>query len=177
MPNYPSEWIDTIRQHFGDVGLIGINQNKTPLYNGQLPSDFRPTKDNLEYWLHNPQTAAFGFYLEANDLAVIDVDAPELYPLFQDIETYTTQTRSGGYHLYFKLNKPTEQRRRIAKYMGWDIDLLEKGRIDYGHGYSIIKDAPPLEIKEIDPFLTRLPKKTSPQTNDVEDFKRRIDIK
>jgi hypothetical protein len=169
------DWLKTIIKRIGDVGVIGVNQNKVPLYAGFLPPTFKPTKADIVGWLQNPQLAAFGFYIETAGLTIIDIDEPELYKYFADIKTYTVKTRSGGYHLYFKTDKTLEDRTRRNKYNGWNVDLLEKGRIDFGKDYVVIKDLPILDEPNPERFLERLPKKPE-RPIDMEELKAKVSI-
>lgn len=60
------------------------------------------TKDRSVWFKYPDVPERYGVLLEVNNLLVIDIDKPELISIDAFPPTFTVQTGSGGFHLYYK---------------------------------------------------------------------------
>lgn len=93
--------------------IIPVGSNKTPLVSWKEYQDRLPTEEEVIQWWGSADGTTVGEYHDAgigivtgkvSGLTVVDIDVKEepvtdrgVFPL-----TYTVQTRSGGYHLYYE---------------------------------------------------------------------------
>jgi len=161
---------------------------KKPLFSWKHLQERKPSREEIENWKlfdFNRIGVICGKISGRDDLSleVIDVDAPEYFEFFKDIETRIHKTPGGGYHLLFYSKTENE---RTPKYRGFPIDLLgKKGFFIFGEDYKVIKNKPILIIEDtkklLDSRLPRVDKSWYPKRDDdfekrIEKFKNQIDI-
>ncbi len=133
-------------------------------------------------------TTNYGVMLGENNhnLLIIDIDDEAIYHAFyQNEETFTVQTPSGGYHLYYHTTNVEElkETKRLTKYNGWDVDVLTRGYAvippsKYGKKeYKIVKNTEIQEITSIEEKLRPLKKLKLQREVDVEQFKDQINLR
>lgn len=109
-------------------------------------------------------------------LVVVDIDSPPLYEkFFSSIDTFTTTTPHGGYHLYFF--DPTIEK-KLPKYRSYPIDIQSNGSYVLippsqleGKDYKVFRDAPILRTDVLSLLNEKLPEVTD-RPKDIEDFKK-----
>ena len=136
------------------------SNSKSPLLSGWQ----NQATDNIEQvakWWTKYIDANIGI-LAGSDLVVIDVDnkngknGPEALAEWQFINgalptTMTVQTPSGGYHLYYKVERPLQNKTNVIE--GIDVRgkggyVVAPGSIINGVAYTIEKDCPPSKANE-----------------------------
>jgi len=133
-------------------------------------------------------TTNYGVMLGENNhnLIIIDIDDEAIYNAFyRNEETFTVQTPSGGYHLYYHTTNVEElkETKRLTKYNGWDVDILTRGYAvippsKYGKKeYKIVKNTEIQEITSIEEKLQPLKKLKLQREVDVEQFKDQINLR
>jgi hypothetical protein len=84
-----------------------------------------------------------------NGMVGLDFDSPKDYEVFfNNIETLTTRSPSGGYHMLLK----SLQTCGAFKILGTEIKVNDLITI-IGEGYEIIKDAPIKELEDVEVFV------------------------
>lgn len=99
----------------------------------------------------------------------LDFDCPETYlKFFEDLDTLTTRSPSGGYHVILK----SLIKAKTFKSHGLEIRVDEPITI-LGTGYELVKDLPVKEIEDVGEFVKKkLPKlKISKESHRLKDIK------
>ncbi|MCE7699704.1 MAG: bifunctional DNA primase/polymerase [Methanobacterium paludis] len=145
---------EQILKKFYDLGfdIIRLKGNdKRPTETWKESRNY--TFDQLNKWKGN-----FGVALgsRSNNYVVVDLDQPELFDYFQDVETLVVKTPNKGYHLYFESSIP---QKKIPSFLFKPIDLQGEGSYVVvppseinGKSYEIIKDYPILKVKDVEKF-------------------------
>lgn len=138
-----------------DLGLDIVRlkgNDKRPAESWKQPK--KRTLAQLQAWSGN-----FGAALgdRSNGIVVVDLDQPELYKYFSDVDTLVVKTPNKGYHIYIKSKK---QQQKIPTYLFKPIDLQANGSYVVippssinGKQYEIIKDKPILEVEDPEEFV------------------------
>ena len=115
------------------------NSKNPVLIEWQQFSYRKPTLAEINKWFNNNKTYNIGIVCgeASNNLEILDIDDPRIFEaFFSDIKTLQIRTQSGGYHLYFKVNRFSTNRVKLDK---WPIDFRTNG------GFVM---APPSEMNE-----------------------------
>lgn len=143
-------------KYFKDLNFDIIRLKK----NDKRPAD--TWKESKEYGLDALQRWSGNFGVALGDrshgVVVVDLDQPELYQYFKDLDTLTIKTPNKGYHIYLKSAKP---QRKIPNFLFKPIDLQGNGSYVVippseinGRAYEIIKDLPIMEVTNVEKFVS-----------------------
>ena len=102
------------------LNIIPLGTDKRPL---EPWGEYKEKKYDKDYKITSEYAfgAICGWKVEPfGYLAVIDVDKPEIYERFKDVETFTVRTVNGGYHLYVWVRNEKPRTKPIPKH-GIDI--------------------------------------------------------
>lgn len=130
--------------------IIPLKQNKKPLISAWSEFQKKPATDKMieEWWEKNPNANIGIITGKISGVTVVDIDVKEgkSVPLDTFPKTFTVETPSGGYHLYYKYNGSIKQSANAyAKYP--HVDIRNDGgyvvgpfsKVD-GKEYKIIRD-------------------------------------
>lgn len=159
-------------KHFHDMGLILIpmttkDEKKQPLisYKGfkEKGQDLATLQDLYESY-KEIKPLQWAVYC-VNGIVGLDFDSPKDYEtFFNDIDTLTTRSPSGGYHCFVKSLAPCKS----FDHMGFEVKVNELCTI-LGDGYDLVKDLQPKEFEGAEDFLRKkFPKiKTNKKLKDI----------
>ena len=137
--------------------IIPLGKDKKPLINWKPYQERCATMEELEEWFKKYPNMNIGFLGGAiNNVSIIDIDDPALVPLNTFPSTYTVETPSHGFHLFYLYNKDIQTgANTFEKYPNVDYrndgsyvvaspskcEYEKKGKHIEGQ-YTILKDIP-----------------------------------
>ncbi|MBU4221420.1 MAG: hypothetical protein KKA10_07340 [Euryarchaeota archaeon] len=159
-------------KHFHDLGLILIpmtikDEKKQPLISYKSfkeKGQDLATLQGLYESYKEIKPLQWAVYC-VNGIVGLDFDSPKDYEtFFNDIDTLTTRSPSGGYHCFVKSLAPCKS----FDHMGFEVKVNELCTI-LGDGYDLVKDLQPKEFEGAEDFLRKkFPKiKTNKKLKDI----------
>lgn len=127
--------------------VIPVGTDKKPLVNWKEYTKRLPTEEEVEAWWNKYPNAGVGIVTgKISQLTVVDIDVKgdEVTDLNTFPESYTVQTKSGGFHIYYEYSDAVQTGARVdERYPNVDI------RNDGGYvvappsvGYSVLHNKP-----------------------------------
>lgn len=143
------------------------SNSKDPLLGEwQVYSHRKSTEAEIDTWFNNKKNYNLGIVCgeASGNLEILDIDDPLiLNAFFKDIKTRQIRTQSGGYHLYFKVNRFTKN---YTKFHGWPIDFRTNGGFGMAppshlneKKWNVARESEILKIDNLEDFVNkRLPR-------------------
>lgn len=142
---------------YHDMGLTLIPldpKTKEPYGKYATYKTIPQSREALKILFHTYPDANWAVYC-INGVVGFDFDSPKTYEVyFNNVDTLTTRSPSGGYHMFIKSLAPLKS----FETMGLEIKVNLPNTL-IGDGYEIIKDCPLKELEDAESFI----KKTLPK--------------